>query len=252
MLKTLVEHNSKYYAAISALEIRPWGRMYYNTEAPDHIDANHAEGLNSAVRNFDKVLEEIEAFYQGLGLIPRLRFNQFNYSVALQERLKQRGYVIRPSHYKVMLWNNIPLPPEISPGITVENVGPHNEVEALRIFMGERSWGSPETMAEVYARERAHPHILHFLVRRNQVPAAAGLLFFDGGLGKVDNVRTLPNYREQGCAAAIIKHIQAEITGRGGRGLYLMAGEIISGLYAKLGFMDLGRIQEYNVSRPQA
>ena len=32
MLKTLAEHNSKYYAAISNVEVRPWGRMYYNTQ----------------------------------------------------------------------------------------------------------------------------------------------------------------------------------------------------------------------------
>ncbi|HBI57109.1 MAG TPA: hypothetical protein DG577_10025 [Firmicutes bacterium] len=251
MLKTLAEHNSKYYAAISNVEVRPWGRMYYNTQAPDHIDSNHAEGLSPAARNLDKILEGIEAFYAGHGLAPRLRYNQLGFSTELEAKLLERGYNIRPASYKMMLWNNIPQDGGISPGITVEKVGCHNQVEALRIILGERSWGLPETLAAIFAQEMSHPHIQYFLVRKDQMPAATGFLFSQGGLSRIDNVRTLPNYRKQGCASALVKHIQSVYTGSGGRGLYLLAGDFISGLYAKLGFTDLGRIDEFNAWRPK-
>ncbi len=250
MLKPLVDHNSQYYAAISNVEARPWGRMFHNNQVPNHIDSNHADGVSPETRNLDKVLDEIEEFYWGKGLTPSLRYNQFNTSPEFEKKLLERKYKIRPASYKMMLWDNIPEHYGVSPGITVEKVGSHNQVEALHIILGERSWGLPETLTGVFAREMAHPNIQYFLVRKDQVPAATGLLFLQGGLGRIDNVRTLPNYRTQGCASALVKHIQSVYTGNQGTGLYLLAGEILCGLYARLGFTDLGLVDEFTAYRP--
>lgn len=250
MLKRLVEHNSRYFAVISNLKTRPWGRIYYNPEVPEHYDSNHAEGINTTMRNLNQVLDEVEEFYSSKGLVPRIRLNQFDRPGDIESVLHKRGYTLRPASYKIMLWNNIPAGPLVRPGITVEKVGLHNKAEALCILSGELSWGTPEILAALYAREFAHADVSYYLARRDGVPAATGFLFFQDGLAKIENVRTLPDHRNQGCAAALIRHIQSEYTSRGGQGLYLLAGDAVMGLYQKQGFDDMGEIQELNAHLP--
>lgn len=246
MLKRLVEHNSNYYALISNLEEREWGRMLYNPEVPRHIDSNHAEGIHISLRALSGVVDEVEEFYRQHKLSPRIRINQFDRPQGIDSALAQRGYIIRPASYRIMLWDNIPFEPVLRPGITVEKVGTHNRSDALHILSGERSWGSPEVICALFAREFASANVDYYLVRRDGLPAATGFLYYQGTLAKIENVRTLPQHRGHGCAAALVRHIQGKFTSRGGEGLYLLAGDAVMGLYQKQGFVDIGTIQEMN------
>lgn len=246
MLKRLVEHNSGYYSVISKLETRSWGRLYYNPENPDHHDSNHAEGINTTLRNLPQVINEIEEFYISRDLTPRIRVNQFDQPSEVEPVLLERGYTVRPASYRIMLWNNILAQPIMRPGITVEKVGVHNRAEALHILIGERSWGTPSMLTALFAKEFAHSDVNYYLVRKDGTPAATGFLYYHDGLAKIENVRTIPAFRGQGCAAALVRHIQSEYTSRGGQGLYLLAGDAVMGLYLKQGFDDLGTIQELN------
>jgi len=251
LLKRLVEHNSGYYAVISNLKNREWGRLLYNPDNPLHIDSNHAEGINTTLRSLPGVLDEIEEFYTQLGLTPHIRINQFDRPEQVESLLAERGYTLRPATYRMMLWDNIPVEPVMRPGITVEKVGSHNRAEALHIVSGERSWGAPDVITAVFGREFAHPGIDYYLVRKDGMPAATGFLYYQGGLAKIENVRTLPQARGQGCAAALIRHIQSEYTSKGGQGLYLLAGDAVMGLYLKHGFVDMGEINELNAFLPK-
>ena len=251
MLKTLIEHNAGYYSIISNLEKRPWGRMFYNPQNPEHLDSNHAEGLNTTPGNLSMVLDELEAFYRLHDLLPTIRVNQFDSPKNIEAELIRRGYTVRPASYRKMLWDNIPSIPVMRPGLTVERVEAHNRAEALHILSGEKSWGTPEILAKVFAREFDHPEVQYYLVRKDAMPAAIGFLFYQGVLARVENIRTLPSYRGQGCAAALIKHMQSEFTFRGGRGLYLLAGDAVMGLYEKCGFADMGEVEEINAFLPK-
>jgi len=251
MLKRLVEHNAGYYAIISNLEQRPWGRMFYNLDNPGHIDSNHAEGLNTTPGKLPLVLDEVEEFYTSHGLVPRIRINQLDLPTDIEPTLLNRGYIVRPASYRIMLWDNIPSEPLMRPGITVEKVEAHNRAESLRILSGEKSWGTPEILATTFAREFTHPEVDYYLVRYDEVPAATGFLFNQGDLARVENVRTLPKFRGLGCAAALIRHMQSKYTSGGGRGLYLLAGDAVRGLYQKHGFVEIGEIQELNAFLPK-
>lgn len=250
MLKKLIEHNSGYYSAISNLECRDWGRMLYNPEIPLHIDSNHAEGIQAKLRTLPRVLAEVEEFYRRHGLTPRVRINQFDRPKGIETALAQRGYIIHPASYRIMLWDNIPLQPTVRPGLTVERVGLHNRAEAVHIISGERSWGKPETIVAIFGREFANPGVVYYLVRNHGTPAATGLIFYIGEYAKIENVRTLREHRGLGCATALIQHIQGEFTAWGGKGLYLLAGDAVMGLYHKQGFESLGEVQEVNAFLP--
>lgn len=249
MLKTLLEHNAGYYAIISNLKQRPWGRIFYNPDNAEHIDSNHAEGFNTPPGKITHILDEVEEFYRQHGLLSQVRVNQFD-PPGIEAELLRRGYTVRPASYRIMLWDNIPSQPVMRPGITVERVGAHNRAEALHILSGEKSWGSPEILAHVFKREFDHTDVQYYLARKGGVPAAVGFLFYQGALARVENIRTAPTHRGNGCAAALIRHMQSEFTARGGRGLYLLAGDAVMGLYHKCGFVDMGEIQEINAFLP--
>jgi len=251
MLESLLEHNTGYFSIISNLEQRPWGKIFYNLDIPQHQDSNHVQCLRTNRRDLPKVLDEVEEFYRERGLVPRVKLNQFDQPQGIEEALLQRGYTVRPASYRILLWDCISTQPVMRPGITVEEVGAHNRAETLRILSGERSWGTPEMLKVIFAREFAHPDVQYYMVRKDEEPAAIGYLFYQGSRARVENVRTLPQFRGQGCAAALIKHIQAQYTSRGGEGLYLLAGDAVMGLYQKQGFKVLGEIEELNAFLPK-
>ncbi|MDQ1709779.1 MAG: hypothetical protein QOG49_1164 [Frankiaceae bacterium] len=71
------------------------------------------------------------------------------------------------------------------------------------------------------------------------VPAAAGRGVLDGDWLGVFNMATLPAYRRQGCAAAILSALAAWAAGAGATRAYLQTeadGEAAPRLYAKAGF----------------
>jgi ribosomal protein S18 acetylase RimI-like enzyme len=119
-----------------------------------------------------------------------------------------------------MLWEKVPGSLPLRPGITVEKVENHNRAEALAIISGERAWGTTEALGQVFAQEYEHPDVVYWLARKDGTPAAAGFMFRQGSIGRIDSFRTLPQFRRQGLATALIQHIQQEFLRQGGTSLY--------------------------------
>ena len=244
MLKKLLEHNAGYFAIISNMETRPWGVLFANSENPLHYDSNHAELSKATSRELPQVVGEIEKFYKAMNIVPRIYVNQFSSPPDIRAFLAMAGYNLFVDPYRVMLWDNISETPPMRPGITVEKVGVHNRAEALRILVGETPWGTPEIITKVFEREFDHPEVQYYLVRKDGTPAATGFLFYQGDMARVENFRTLPEFRKQGCATALIHHMQQEFALRGGRGLYLLASDVVAeSLYRKCGFKDMGLVE---------
>lgn len=244
MLQRLLEHNAGYFSIISNMETRPWGLLFANADNPGHHDSNHAEIISSTVRQLPQVVEEIEAFYRQQNVAPRIYINQFSCPPEIKGHLAMAGYNLKADPYLVMLWDNISAPPPLRPGITIEKVENHNKAEALRILAGEEAWGGPDIIGPVFEREFSHPHVQYYLVRKGGTPAATGFLFYQGALARVENIRTLPEFRGQGCATALIRHMQAQFTQQGGQGLYLLVSDpVAEAIYRKCGFRDIGQVE---------
>lgn len=244
MLKRLLEHNAGYFGIISNREDRAWGTLFWNPDNPEHHDSNHAQDINVTAGKVADTIAEIEDFYRSRGLIPRIYCDQFTKPPGLVEYLAEQGYQIQEDIFTVMLWDSLPVEPPLRPGITVEKVEEHNRAEAQIIVTGEQAWGTPEMIETVFAREFANPDVQYYLVRVNGTPAATGYLFYQGSLARVENFRTLSEFRRQGCAIALMQHMQQEFTRRGGEGLYLLVdNDIARKLYLQSGFQDIGEVR---------
>lgn len=245
MLPQLLEHNSGYFAIISDMETRPWGLLFVNRDNAGHHDSNHAEIINTTVRQLPQVTEEIETFYRQRQLVPRIYINQFSCPPEIRGHLAMAGYNIKADPFLVMMWSNVSGPLIVRPGVTIEKVEAHNKAEALCILAGEKAWGGPEIIGQTFEREFAHPHVQYYLVRKGGTPAATGFLFYQGDLARVENIRTLPKYRGQGCATALIRHMQSQFIAQGGRGLYLLVSDpVAETIYRKCGFRDMGQVEQ--------
>lgn len=143
-----------------------------------------------------------------------------------------------------MLWEKVPGSLPLRPGITVEKVESHNRAEALAIISGERAWGTTEALGQVFAQEYEHPDVVYWLARKDGTPAAAGFMFRQGSMGRIDSFRTLPQFRRQGLATALIQHIQQEFLRQGGTSLYLQTADPLAvKMYHACGFRSLGTVE---------
>jgi GNAT superfamily N-acetyltransferase len=86
----------------------------------------------------------------------------------------------------------------------------------------------------------------HFYVARHDGENAATLMAFDhkGDCG-IYIVGTVPTARRRGIATALSAHAAAEARRRGCTTVSLQATEMAVGVYARVGFRDLGRYEEY-------
>ena len=86
----------------------------------------------------------------------------------------------------------------------------------------------------------------HFYVSRFKGENAATLMAFDhdGNCG-IYMVGTVPGARRHGLATALSAHAVHEARGRGCTTAGLQSTEMAEGVYASVGFLDLGRFDEY-------
>jgi GNAT superfamily N-acetyltransferase len=95
------------------------------------------------------------------------------------------------------------------------------------------------------------PQEAHFYVARLDGEDAAMLMAFDhdGDCG-IYMVGTVPTARRRGLATALSAHAVADARERGCTTVSLQSTEMAEGVYARVGFRDLGRFDEY-VSIPE-
>ena len=101
--------------------------------------------------------------------------------------------------------------------------------------------GGPANLLPELPADRAHFHVC-----RSDGKSAATLLAFDheGDCG-IYMVETMPEVRRRGLATALSAHAVVEARKRGCTTASLQATPMAEGVYAKVGFRNLGRFDEY-------
>ena len=90
------------------------------------------------------------------------------------------------------------------------------------------------------------PQQAHFYVARRDGKGASTLMAFDhAGDCAIGMVETVPAARRKGLATGLCAHAVAEARDRGCTTASLQATEMAEGVYARVGFQDLGRFEEY-------
>lgn len=75
---------------------------------------------------------------------------------------------------------------------------------------------------------------------RDEMYKDAGLHRENGSWQMIFGVDTIPEYRRQGCAGKVLRHVIAEAKAQGRKGLVLTCKEALLGYYAKFGFVSEG------------
>jgi GNAT superfamily N-acetyltransferase len=104
-----------------------------------------------------------------------------------------------------------------------------------------RAFGMPEGLFSELSWQGAHLYLARF----NGEDAATLMAFDHEGDCGIYNVATVPTARRRGLGTALTVHALREARQRGCTTAGLQATEMAEGLYASIGFRDLGRFDEY-------
>jgi ribosomal protein S18 acetylase RimI-like enzyme len=132
----------------------------------------------------------------------------------------------------------MPLDEEVTPQSPPVELGPPEWIEHLRYLRAE---GVPDGLLE-----GVDPDAFHVLVARVDGENVATAIAYDheGDCG-IFNTGTLPRARRRGLATALTALHVRQARDRGCETASLQATEVAQGVYARVGFRDLGRFMEY-------
>ena len=112
-----------------------------------------------------------------------------------------------------------------------------------------RSFDLPRAMGDVGRRVLFVPEVRCYLARVNGVPVGTTLLYSQFGMGYIDLIGTLPEYRHQGVASALLTQAVSDSQSLGNRWTTLEAttGSNVGRLYEKYGFRTAYHRQRYTM-----
>jgi len=176
-----------------------------------------------------EAIEAMQAAYAAAG-VTRFAAWVHESDRALAGELERRGYSLDTStRAMAMALDGLELPrPQIE-------LAPPDWSEHLRIV------GVPPDF-----QSRADPAAFHILIARlDGENVSTGLAFDHEGDCGIYNVGTLEHARRRGLGSALTATLLRDALARGCRSASLQSTAIAEGVYARLGFRDLGRILEY-------
>lgn len=225
----------------------PHGRIVKNTALPEVWDANHASALTAGdPDDIDDFLMSVE---HHLAHSPwRVVHTDPFTPEPFVARLALDGFVEQPATIQMVLDRKIPprYAGEIDP------IDTKSDWEALAALVrrdheeGGRTGGKilPSDVTEAIVagyRAKDGPYRFH-LMRIDGEPVAYGALAVaPSGAGMIEDLFTLPAFRQRGIATAMIAQFASVLEGQGCTSIFLgaLVGEQARHLYARLGFQPL-------------
>lgn len=125
-------------------------------------------------------------------------------------------------------------------------IGPSQDaalLAALHAAAFERPWSEAE-----FAKLLANPAVYALVLTDADVPLGCALAWAAAGDSELLTIAVKPEARSKGRGAALVEAVEAYARLRGAHGLVLdVADDNLAGraLYAKLGFVQVGRRKEY-------
>jgi GNAT superfamily N-acetyltransferase len=177
-------------------------------------------------------LEAMEATYAAAG-VTRFAAWVHESDQAMRGDLERRGYTVDESTRAMsMALDEIRLPrPQLE-------LGPSDWLEYLRILS---SFGAPPDLLS--GADSARFHVL--VARLDGENVATAMAFDHGGDCGIYNVGTLEHARRRGLGTALTALQVHDALARGCQTASLQSTAMAEGVYAAVGFRDLGRILEY-------
>ena len=243
LLRRILDHDAEYWNAISFVESRPGYSLFYNIELAPRIDPNHASTFRASAGDGATIVAEIVAFYRRLGVTPAAFLDACTMPADLRDHLLAAGFVEWDGALgDLMLF----VGPDSAPvsDVAVEVVQSSAQRLEWAAIMEEGALADVQAMAVLqrrYLREISDPRVSAYLVRVDGRAVSRCILFSDGGLGRVEAVRTQTEYRGRGLASAAIRRAVLDSIALGNEFTYIYAepGAGPQRIYQRLGFRTI-------------
>jgi hypothetical protein len=239
-LEMILDIEREYPARFAEFEDRPYGRLYFNPEAPTSWDSNHAVFADLS-QDLEMAVKDLVRFYEGKSLVPRLMQGFIpGEKEKLIPLLEKMGFKIESQENFLMLHSG-KKPGDGRMPLRIERItGFTDLIPELVVGGGKGQDFFGPWIFKVIEREMRHPDFHFFLGTRDNQPVAMFSLTELKGLARVDNVLVHHDFRGEGIGKAIMNHAIHYSSLYFGKRLFLYtSGEAAIGLYKKAGFSIL-------------
>ena len=196
----------------------------------------------------DRLIDDAIQLYRERGFDCVFTLSPLDQPSHLGQRLVERGFT-KGVLASAMVYAAPPVPPQLHSAAEVE-LSEEPEYDTWAEVMC-RSFDHPQTMSVAGRSASLGPEVRRYLATVNGVPAGTTLLCSQFGMGYIDLVGTLPQYRHQGIASALVNQAVTDSQSLGNRWTTLEAttGSDAQRLYEKLGFSTAYHRQRYSMAR---
>lgn len=219
-----------------------WGVLSINSDNPGHYDANTATW--EEVSDPEHALAEVERVYREFNSTPRIRLTEYTTPETLSAFLQERDYKPypeQPQEARIMRWTHTPIDlPSLHPSVRIRPATLDDLDDVVQVIFREDNL--VDDWSRNYVAYGLHdPRITYFLAVVEEQPAAVVALGQTQSLGMIDDVATLPDYRGQGLAKALLQTAQHHAT----TDLMLeVVAENAQRIYERANFTVAGTIRE--------
>ena len=243
LLEKVLELDFAYLETFTKRIKKPWGSLYYNEDQPTYYDANHAH-IHEILLDPKAVIEEVVAFYNEKGIIPRFYLYDMDNQANLIKELQSSHFQIEAFVSPIQLWNKEIIESEKNDRVTVEKVTEDNFREAFEVECSMTEFGGREVRGAAFIEEYKHPSFTHYLLRYDGVACSTACLFEHQDQMRMESVATKKEFRGKGLIGELIRFIQLEVKNRGFEHLWVFPiNEQIEQVYAKYGFETIGKMK---------
>ena len=225
----------------------PYGRIVTNLAHPTVWDANHADAVTA--EQPEEIAALLASMDDHLAHTPwRVVHTDPFTPEAFSARLALDGYAEQPAVIQMVLSRQL----QAVPGSDITPIETEADWRALAALVrrdheeGARTGGailSAKVTDEIVAGYRAKDGPYRFLLASiGGIPVAYGACAAaPSGAGMIEDLFTLPAYRQRGIASALIAHFSGQLVAQGCDFIFLgaLVGEQARHLYAKLGFRPI-------------
>lgn len=227
----------EFFKTISNFIPTKWGGYYYNLDAPNYYDANHAH-VDSNEINHDNI-DEIFSFYASKKITPRIYFYGDNNQDYYREVCHSSNFSYRRSTDRLLFINTAENREliQMSDGITIHHVKGDLCKEAIKLLSDIQEFGGEGIRESILIKQMSNSNFYYYILKINGEPCSVASIFNMGKVARLEDVATLEKFRGKGLIGELIDYIIFHLRRKGIDEVNVIPNnESSEGVYLKYGF----------------
>jgi len=210
-----------------------YGMIFYNEKIISSHDSNHAILKDNCICDYDKVIDEITAFYGSKNITPRI------YSSLKPGQINKFEKILFDKDFIIQKYNNKWLIKKTECSINeqytlrIERIDNQNKTLAMKNFY-YNEWEFP-----LLKRKIKNKDYHSFVGYENDIPVTIGAIQYIGDIGRIDDIETKTECRGKGYSRQMVRHLVTYHQEINKKLLYLWYSNKTAGkIYKEAGFVD--------------